>query len=65
MQIVAKNIKNDKENMEEMTKTQAYADLLALRKIIVEFPKEKVLEVIDEKLKAYEKGKKYNQAIQK
>ena len=55
---MAKNIKNDKENMEEMTKTQAYADLLALRKIIVELPKEKVLEVIDEKLKAYEKGKK-------
>ena len=29
--------------MEEMTRTQAYADLLALRKMIVELPKEKVL----------------------
>lgn len=44
--------------MEEMTRTQAYADLLALRKMIVELPKEKVLEVIDEKLKAYENVKK-------
>ena len=50
-------IKKEK-SMEEMTRTQAYADLLALRKMIVELPKEKVLEVIDEKLKAYENVKK-------
>lgn len=40
--------------MEEMTKTQAYAELLALRKLVEKAPKETVLEILDEKLKAYE-----------